>query len=108
MIKSKEKCQMKKQQTIDPNKPKKSAGSYFLFRVKEGFVGVEARHQQLHHYCSDFCEMEAATDDKQQPQKELVEEEEHTTHNIIAGAKDARPKKNRSKRVIVSRTVEYT
>ncbi|KAK1575631.1 hypothetical protein Q3G72_007083 [Acer saccharum] len=31
MQKSKEKCQMKKQQTIDPNKPKKSAGSYFLF-----------------------------------------------------------------------------
>ncbi|TXG68800.1 hypothetical protein EZV62_003735 [Acer yangbiense] len=100
----------------------------FQQRVEEGFVGGEARHQQLHHFYSDFYEMEekqtwnakaaeameaykkeleeynnsiaAATDNKQQPQKELVEEEEeHTTNNIIAGAKDVKPKKNKSKRV---------
>ncbi|KAK1568422.1 hypothetical protein Q3G72_024252 [Acer saccharum] len=39
--------------------PKKPAGSYFLFSEEaRGFVGGEARHQQLHHYCSDVCEME--------------------------------------------------
>ncbi|KAK1551843.1 hypothetical protein Q3G72_005702 [Acer saccharum] len=36
------------------NKPKKPAGSYFLFsKMARGFVGGEARHQQLHHCCSD-------------------------------------------------------
>ncbi|KAK4835322.1 hypothetical protein QYF36_008275 [Acer negundo] len=97
-----------------PNKPKKLAGSYFFFRAallscfcvicnKEArdFVGGETRHQQLHHYCSDVCEMEAmeaykkeleeynnsiaaATDDNQQPYKELVEEEEHITNTTTA------------------------
>ncbi|TXG53461.1 hypothetical protein EZV62_022630 [Acer yangbiense] len=99
------------------NKPKKPAGSYFLFCKEEwpGFVGGVARHQQLRHCCSDVCEMEAmeaykkeleeyknsiaaATDDNQQLQKKLVEEEEdHTTNNTIVGAKDAKPKKNKSK-----------
>ncbi|KAI9186681.1 hypothetical protein LWI28_019807 [Acer negundo] len=83
-------------------------------------------YQQLHHYCSDICEIKrskcgtraeameaykkkleeynnsiaAATDDNQQPHKDLVEEEEeHTTNNTIAGAKEAKTKKNESKRV---------
>ncbi|KAK3206074.1 hypothetical protein Dsin_020120 [Dipteronia sinensis] len=97
-----------------PNKPKKPAGSYFLFsKEARDFVGGEAMHQQLHHYCSDELSEEekqawnakaaeameaykkeleeynnsiaAATYDNQQPQKELVEEkEEHTTNNTIA------------------------
>ncbi|KAK1551204.1 hypothetical protein Q3G72_031859 [Acer saccharum] len=63
---------------------------------------MEAYKKELEEYNNSII---AATNDKQQPQKELVEEEEeHTTSNTIAGAKDAKPKKNKSK---PQKTVEY-
>ncbi|KAK1564381.1 hypothetical protein Q3G72_002005 [Acer saccharum] len=40
------------------NMTEKQRAPYEEQRGKEGFVGGEAMHQQLHHYCSDFCEME--------------------------------------------------
>ncbi|KAI9175000.1 hypothetical protein LWI28_026038 [Acer negundo] len=58
---------------------------------------MEAYKKELEEYKNSIA---AATNDKQQPHEELVEEEEeHTTTNTIAGAKDAKPKKNKSKRV---------
>ncbi|KAK1564809.1 hypothetical protein Q3G72_012127 [Acer saccharum] len=134
--KNKEKRQKKKQQTVDPNKPKKPAGSYFLFSKEarkalleerpgtsnstitamisvkwkelseeekqawnaKAAEAMEAYKKELEEYNNSIA---AATDDKQQPQEESVEEEEeHTTdNNTIAGAKDTKPKKNKSKRV---------
>ena len=58
---------------------------------------MEAYKKELEEYKNSIA---ATIDDNQQLQKELVEEEEeHTTNNTIAGAKDAKPKKNKSKRV---------
>ncbi|TXG74401.1 hypothetical protein EZV62_002980 [Acer yangbiense] len=56
---------------------------------------MEAYKKELEEYNNSIV---AATDDNQQSQKELVEEEEEqTTNNTIAGAKDAKQKKNKSK-----------
>ncbi|KAK1572914.1 hypothetical protein Q3G72_012740 [Acer saccharum] len=126
MIKNKEKRQKKKQQTVDPNKPKNKESRKALLEERPGTnnstistlisvkwkelseeekqtwntkaaEAMEAYKKELEEYNNSIA---AATDDKQQPQKELVEEEEeHTTNNIIAGAKDVKPKKNKSKRV---------
>ncbi|KAK4841061.1 hypothetical protein QYF36_024759 [Acer negundo] len=42
-VKNNEKRQKKKQQTVDPNKPKKSAGSYFLFSQESRKALLEER-----------------------------------------------------------------
>ncbi|KAK0589425.1 hypothetical protein LWI29_014154 [Acer saccharum] len=107
MQKNKEKRQKKKQQTVDPNKPKKSAGSYFLFSKEsrkalleerpgtnnstitalisvkweelneeekqawnaKAAEAMEAYKKELEEYNNSIA---SATDDKQQPQKELT------------------------------------
>ena len=58
---------------------------------------MEAYKKELEEYKNSIA---VATDDNLQLQNELVaEEEEHTTNNTIAGAEDAKPKKNKSKHV---------
>nr|XP_016436015.1 PREDICTED: high mobility group B protein 6-like [Nicotiana tabacum] len=55
-----QKKKQKQEKNVDPNKPKKSAGSVFLFSKEERKkLGRATWNQQFYHYCSHFSEMES-------------------------------------------------
>ncbi|XP_070020885.1 high mobility group B protein 6-like [Nicotiana tabacum] len=79
-----QKKKQKQEKNVDPNKPKKSAGSVFLFSKEERKkLGRATWNQQFYHYCSHFSEMESKL------RAELSKEEKQVWNNKAAEAMEA-------------------